>query len=80
MVMKSQHGLKPLGTTLFNTSSHIREVNGRIVSYMAVLGIKQPEGIRSNRSEESQRHFAENEPAPSDNPRLLAKPTQPDWL
>jgi hypothetical protein len=39
MVM-SQHGLKPLGTTLHNTTSHIREVNGRILSYMAVFGIK----------------------------------------
>src|SRR5262245_12404484 len=46
MVM-SQHELKPLGSTLINTSSHIREVNGRILSYMAVLGIKQPRTIEA---------------------------------
>jgi len=39
MVM-SQHGLKPLGTTLLNVSSHVRECNGRILSFMANFGIR----------------------------------------
>ena len=47
-MVNSQHALQPYASTLFNTISHDREVYGRIVSYLATMGIKAPGEINAS--------------------------------
>jgi len=40
----SQYALQPLGSTIFNVISHNREIFGKLMSYIVVMGLPRPTG------------------------------------
>jgi len=47
-MVNSQHAMQPFASTLFNVISHDREVYGRVLSFMASMGIKAPGEINAS--------------------------------